>query len=55
MIQFPGSGWQSMDVFRKYFGGAKGAFVIKSHRPPLPPRPHQYFLVRNADYLFAVA
>jgi integrase len=32
-----------MDVFRKYFAEAKGSFVIRSHRPPLPPRPHQYF------------
>ena len=32
-----------MDVFRKYFAGAKGSFVIRSHRPPLPPRPRQYF------------
>jgi len=32
-----------MDVFRKHFAGAKGPFVIKSHRPPLPPRPRQYF------------
>jgi integrase len=32
-----------MDVFRKYFGEAKGSFVISSHRPPLPPMPRQYF------------
>jgi integrase len=32
-----------MDVFRKYFAESKGSFVIRSHRPPLPPRPHQYF------------
>ena len=32
-----------MDVFRKYFAEAKDSFVIRSHRPPLPPRPHQYF------------
>lgn len=32
-----------MDVFRKYFVQAKGAFVIRSDRPPLPRRPHQYF------------
>ena len=32
-----------MGVFRKYFAKAKGSFVIRSDRPPLPPRPHQYF------------
>jgi integrase len=32
-----------MDVFRKYHAGTKGSFVIRSRRPPLPPRPHQYF------------
>jgi integrase len=32
-----------MDVFRKYHAGAKGSFVVRSPRPPLPPRPHQYF------------
>jgi hypothetical protein len=32
-----------MDVFRKYFAEANGSFVISSHRPPLPPRPRQYF------------
>jgi integrase len=32
-----------MDLFRKYCAKAKGPFVIRSHRPPLPPRPHQYF------------
>jgi integrase len=32
-----------IDVFRKYFAKAKGPFVIKSDRPTLPPRPHQYF------------
>ncbi len=32
-----------MDVFRKYYAEAKGSFVIRSLRPPLPPRPHQYF------------
>ncbi len=32
-----------MDVFRKYYAGTKGSFVIRSRRPPLPPRPHQYF------------
>jgi integrase len=32
-----------MDVFRKHFAKAKGSFVIRSDRPPLPPRPHQYF------------
>ncbi len=32
-----------MDVFREYYGRAKGPFVIKSPRPPLPQRPYQYF------------
>jgi len=32
-----------MDIFRKYYAEAKGSFVIRSPRPPLPPRPHQYF------------
>lgn len=32
-----------MDVFRKYYTEAKGPFVIRSPRPPLPQRPHQYF------------
>ena len=32
-----------MDIFRKYYAQAKGSFVIRSPRPPLPPQPHQYF------------
>jgi integrase len=32
-----------MEIFSKHFAGAKGAFVIRSDRPPMPPRPHQYF------------
>jgi len=32
-----------MDLFYKYYAKAKGSFVIRSDRPPLPPRPHQYF------------
>jgi hypothetical protein len=32
-----------MEIFRKYLAGAKGQFVIRNDRPPLPPRPHQYF------------
>jgi integrase len=32
-----------MDIFRKYHAQAKGSFVIRSPRHPLPPRSHQYF------------
>ncbi len=32
-----------MDVFRGYYEQAKGTFVIKSRRSPLPGRPRQYY------------
>jgi integrase len=32
-----------MELFRKYHGTAKGVFVIKSKRLPLPTKPHQYY------------
>jgi integrase len=32
-----------MDLFRKYHEAAKGVFVIKSKRSPLPAKPQQYY------------
>jgi Phage integrase family len=40
-----------VDVFRKYYAGTKGSFVIRSRGPPLPPRPHQYFRSDPIDRL----
>jgi hypothetical protein len=38
-----------MALFRAYYERAKGRFVIKSSRPPLPSKPQQYYRVAPCD------